>query len=219
MANDLANNRTLGRTAQILALMVFLPIVTLYPAFLGARVASGLGRERAAQTLMTLLTLPIERSAILKAIAHAILLRDRGLYWILGGTIALGVVTGGVDWLGAIASAILMFGCMAWAIAFGLWLSVHVEMPARASMICVAVWGGLMLLPWFVAPFVGVAWRDTVELASPPNGIFEALTTGRTKLEHDRSPVLFALATGVALFGLAVLFAWHARISFEREGK
>lgn len=214
MANDLAMGKSIGRAVHVLALTVFVPMIALYPAFVGARVASGLGRERAGQTLLTLFTLPIERSFILKAIARAIVLRDRGLYWISGGILVFGVVAGGVDWLGALAAATLMIGCVALALAFGLWLSVHVEMPTRASLIFVSVWGGLLLLPWFISPFVDPAWRDSIELICPPYGMVESLDGTAGQL-----PMRVSILTGLAMFCAAAALEWHAVRSFEREGR
>ena len=219
MANDLANGRAIGRAAAGLVLVVFLPIVAIYPAFLGARVAASLGRERAGQTLLTLFTLPVNRGDILKAIARAILHRDRPLFWFSVGVLALGVVTGGVDWRGALAAFALVVGCGAWAIAFGIWLSVQVEMPTRASLIFLAVWGGMLLLPWFAAPLVGPDWRSAVELSCPPNGMLKMLMVADRGEIWERRPVRVALATGGVLMGLAAAFAWHAARTFEREGK
>ena len=219
MANDLANGRAIGRAAATLAVVVFVPIVAIYPAFLGARVAASLGRERAGQTLLTLFTLPVNRIDILKAIARAILHRDRPLFWFSVGVLALGVVAGGVDWRGALAAFSLMVGCGAWAIAFGIWLSVQVEMPTRASLISLAVWGGMLLLPWFAAPLVGPEWRSAVELSCPPNGMLKMLMGADRGEIAERRPVQVVLATGAGLMGLAAAFAWHGARTFEREGK
>ncbi len=219
MVNDLASGRSLDRTTNTLALIVFVPTAALGPAFLGARVAASLGRERAGQTLLTLFTLPVERTDILKAIVLATLHRARWLAWFLGGVLALRIVAGGVDWRGALGAIALLFGCGAWAIAFGLWLSVQVETPTRASLIFLAVWMGVLLLPWFAAPFVGPDWRDAVEMVCPPHGMLEAFPWPRRGETGEGLPVRVAFLTGLGLTALAAAFGWHALRTFEREGK
>jgi len=219
MANALAKGNDVGVPAYYLTIVVFVSIAAVYPAFLGARVAASLGRERAGQTLLTLLALPIDRVDILKAIPRAILQRDRPFYWFLAGILTLGVLAGGVDVRGALAAALLMFGCIAWSLAFGVWLSVRVEMPTRASLIFLAVWGGVLLLPWFVSPFAGHTFGEMIELTCPPHGLLKALMVNREERSGEWLPVQAALVTSFGFAILAVAFAWDAARAFEREGK
>ena len=217
MAGDLAEGRPIYRTTNMMVSVVFLPVVTLWPAFLGARVATSLGRERSGQTLLTLLTLPSERIDLLKAIARAILFRDRWWIRICGGILALGVASGGVPILSAGAVMVLSTGCAAWAIAFAIWLSVQLEAPARASMIFLSVWGGLLLAPWFAAAFAGPEYRDLVQMVCPPKGMVGLLDFENREMATH--PVRIALITGSGLMLLATGLAWDAVRTFDREGR
>ncbi len=217
LASDLAEGRSIYRTTNTLVLVAFLPVVTVWPAFLGARVATSLGRERSGQTLLTLLTLPSERIELLKAIARAILYRDRWWIRICSGILALGVASGGVPILSAGAVMVLSAGCAVWAIAFAIWLSVQLEAPTRASMILLSVWGGLLLVPWFAAPFVGPEYRELVQLVCPPKGMVELLDFENRETATSR--VRVTLVTGFGLMLVAAGFAWDAVRTFNREGR
>ena len=210
LAIALSNRQPLHPIALFLAEFVCVPAAALLPAFLGARVAMSLGRERGAQTLVALFTLPVDRVEILSAIVRGLLYRDRWLLGAIAFVLLFSTVTGGVDIRASFAAAVLLVGCGAWALAFGLWLSVHVELPTRASLIFLATWGAVLLLPWFVAPFVGPDWREMIEMICPPYGMLEALQTADVRV---------ALVTGIGMSALAGLFASRAAHAFEREGK
>jgi ABC-type transport system involved in multi-copper enzyme maturation permease subunit len=219
MAKDLAEKRPLGDTTRSAALAVLPAAAALWPAFLGARAAASLGRERAAQTLQSLFTLPGDRIDILKAIAGSLLFRDRGAMGFLGAVAILGLATGGIYFPFALAATVLLIGCAAWAIAFGIWLSVQVETPARASLIFLAVWGGVLLVPWLVAAVFPPDVRTRVEMLCPPYGLSNVLVTTRNAKADDELAALEALVVGIAMLALAAGLAWHAARTFEREGK
>ena len=219
LAIALSKGQPLHPIAEFLAMFVCVPAAALLPAFLGARVAMSLGRERGAQTLVTLFTLPVDRFEILSAIVRGLLYRDRWLLGAIAIVLAFTTVTGGVEIRASFAAAVLLVGCGAWALAYGLWLSVCVERPTRASLIFLATWGGVLLLPWFVAPFVAPDWRPVVELICPPYGMLEALESADGPRETDWLPVRVTLVTGIAMSALAGLFASRAVHSFDREGK
>ena len=219
LANNLAKGESIRGATNALALMVFVPLSALAPALLGARAAGSLGRERSGQTLLTLLTLPIERSQILLAIPKAILHRDRRVMGFVTAVWVFVAFAGGIPAGAAIAVFVFTVGTAAWALAFGIWLSVRVETPTRASLIFLSVWGGILLLPWFAAPFFPTDARKMIELACPPYGMVEVLLSGERKNTFDWLPVRVTLATGFGMMAAAGTFAWHAARSFEREGR
>ena len=216
LANNLAKGESIRGATNALALVVFVPVSALAPAFLGARAAASLGRERSGQTLLTLLTLPVERVKILFAIPKAILYRDRRLIGFVAAVWVFVLFAGGIP---AIAVFVSTVGTSTWALAFGIWLSVRVEASTRASLIFLSVWGGILLLPWFAAPFFPTDSRAMIELACPPYGMVEVLMNGERKKAFDWLPVEVTLATGFGMMASAAAFAWHAARSFEREGR
>ncbi len=219
LASDLAEGRAINRTTNAMVFVTFLPAVSLWPALLGVRVATSLGRERSGQTLLTLLTLPSERIELLKAIAYAILHRDRWWIGICGGILALGVVSGGVGFLIAGAVMVLSAGCAVWAVAFGIWLSVQLEAPTRASMIFLSIWSGLLLAPWFAVAFVGPKYREMVQLICPPKAMIGLLSFENRESTTDWLTLWVTLMTSGGLMLLAAGFAWHAVRTFNREGR
>ena len=219
LANNLAKGESIRGATNALAIVVFVPVSALAPAFLGARAAASLGRERSGQTLLTLLTLPVDRSQILLAIPKAILHRDRRVIGFLGAVWVFVAFAGGLPSGAAIAVLISTVGTAAWALAFGIWLSVRVETPTRASLIFLSIWGGLLLLPWLIAPFFPAGDRAMIELACPPYGTVEVLLSGEREKSFVWRPVRVTLATGSGMLLAAAAFAWHAARSFEKEGK
>ncbi len=219
LANNLAKGDSIRGTTNALALFVFVPLAALGPALLGARAAASLGRERSGQTLVTLLTMPVDRSRILLAIPKAILHRDRRMIGFVGAVWVFVLFAGDIPPGAAIAVVISTVGTSAWALAFGIWLSVRVETPTRASLIFLSIWGGLLLLPWFAAPFFPADDRAMIELACPPYGMTEVLLSGESGRAFDWKPVRVTLLTGLGMIVAAAAFAWHAARSFEREGR
>ena len=218
LANNLAKGESIRGATNALALLVFVPLAALAPALLGARAAASLGRERSGQTLLTLLTLPVERIEILLAIPKAILHRDRRVIGFLAAVWVFVAFAGGIPAGAAIAVFVSTVGTAAWALAFGIWLSVRVETPTRASLIFLSIWGGILLLPWFAAPFFPAGDRAMIELACPPYAMVELLSGEREKA-FDWLPVRVTLATGFGMMAAAAAFAWHAARSFEKEGR
>jgi len=219
LADDLAKSRAFGQTVKLATLFVLVPVVAFSPASLGLRVAPTLGRERAGQTLPHLFGAPIPRSAILLSILRGVLYRDRLLQCFLGCTLLLGTFGGGVDPVTAFAVFILVVGCSAWTIAFGIWLSVQIETPARASLIFLGVWFGLLLLPWLVAPFFGPETGYRIELTCPPYGLAKALLATGNEAGESGLAAEMTLVTGLTLLFIAGAFGWHAVRTFEREGR
>jgi len=219
LANNLAKGDSIRGTTNALALLVFVPLAALAPALLGARAAASLGRERSGQTLLTLLTLPAERIEILLAIAKAILYRDRRVIGFLAAVWVFVAFAGSITAGAAIAVFVSTVGTAAWSLAFGIWLSVRVETPTRASLIFLSIWGGILLLPWFAAPFFPTGDRAIIELACPPYGMVEVISSAERKKAFDWLPVRVTLATGFGMMAAAAAFAWHAARSFEREGR
>ena len=218
-ADELARRRSLANSANSLLASVFPAAVALWPAYLGVRAATAVGRERAAQTLQTLFALPGARSEILKAAAGALLLRDRWAIRVFGVVLALGCVNGAIYLPFGISVVVLMAGSAVLAIAIGIWLSVQIETPARASFAFLVLWCGLLLAPWFVAPLFPSEFADRIRAFSPPHGMSRVLITWQNADSDDGIAALETLAAGLGMLALAGGFAWHAVRTFEREGK
>ena len=219
LAEDLAKSRAFGRTANLATLIVLVPVVIVAPASLGVRIAPTLGRERAGQTLPQLFSIPLERSAILMSTVKGVLYRDRHLLCFLACLLGVCTFAGGVDFYTASAVAVLVVGCEGWGLAFGLWLAVQIETPTRASLLFLGAWGGLLLLPWFAGPFFGEEIGYRIELACPPYGMGKALLSTLNPSGDGGVAANVTLGTGLGMLTLAVVFAWHAARTFEREGR
>ncbi len=218
-AGELAQQRSLSNSSNTLLSSLFPAAVVLWPAFLGARAATAVGRERAAQTLQMLFALPGARSEILKATAGALLLRDRWAIRLFGVVLALGCINGAIYLPFGIAVLLLMAGCALWAIAFGIWLSVRIETPTRAGLAFLAVWCGILLAPWFVAPLFPSESADRIRAISPPFGMSRVVVTWQNADADDGVAALETLIVSLGMLALAAGFARHAARTFEREGK
>jgi ABC-type transport system involved in multi-copper enzyme maturation permease subunit len=196
------------------------------------RAASSLGRERDRRTLGLLLTLPVERVAILRAKWLGSILRLRTLGLLLLGIWSLGLLTGTLHPLGVLH---LAGSCAAWLgllASLGLWLALGCRNTKRAQLSLVLI---LLLLfasqlismtdpnpfstdpeetwvhLWQVGlnPFAswwvaGFSWREWREALSEDLALFAAR--------------LVAVVHGIAvLFALTGLFCLAARRRLDRE--
>ncbi len=197
---------------------------------LGARSAAAVASERQKQTLDGLLTLPVERSSILRAKWLA------PLAWVRWGLMSLGlggafaVFTGGVHLLGFVGAGLQIVGWLALSDTLGLWLSVRCRSVTRATVyfaVCVLVlWFGPLVLTPLATALAGDAGEVTAAL-SLPVGVWTDLFSWsefaemRAALHAEtwRMTRVAGAVAGVLYLGAAALLWLDAVRRFEKEGK
>ncbi len=191
---------------------------------LGARTAGAVARERQQQTLDGLLSLPVNRSELLRAKWLAPLVWAK--WWLVTtAVVAVGaLLVGGVHPFGFAIAAAQVAGWLAFTNSLGLWLSVRCRSATRATVYFI-VWvlvlwvGPLMAAPLLVA--VSGDRGEAVLALSLPVGLWDGLFSWREFVE-DAVGWPFQWAGVMAGLGYAVgagLLWLDAVRRFEREGK
>ncbi len=166
-----------------------------YLLVVGSAAAGSVARERQRQTLESLLTIPVDRRAILRP--KWLVSASRGWWWGAPAALALPLgflVSGAPE--AAVPAAGLAAASVPFVVGLGLWLSVRCRTVTRAVLWLLPAVGGLTLLPVAV-------W-----LAFDPRQADEAVA------------MTAALAAAAALVGGAAWAAWRLAVAaFEREGR
>lgn len=227
-ATELDKQRWIDRPVNIVVRM-FLAAAVLAVPILGVRTAVSVTEERAKQTLLSLLTLPVPRRDILRAKGRAAVYRTRWLLIAIAGALAFGLVTGGLLPHAVLGAGVLFAGYAAFVAALGLWLSVRCVNSVRAVLFYVAVVLGTvfapLLLGWMAAVVAGPIASDRLDLLSPPVGVWLS-TEGSWRLRNadPLAPSNFinpwvVLGIGVAYAAAGRAFWRLAERRFEREGR
>jgi ABC-type Na+ efflux pump permease subunit len=149
------------------ALAVFLAAVCCI--FVAFRAASSVGRERDRRTLDLLLTLPVERKAILGAKWVGTILRCRFLGYLLAGLWAFGLLSGTFHPMAVPFLAVACAAHVAFFASLGIWLGVVFRKTVVAHMALALVMLTLFTMPWLVE--AGTGWITSTsgyEAAAPP---------------------------------------------------
>jgi ABC-type transport system involved in multi-copper enzyme maturation permease subunit len=162
-------------------LAVFLAAV--WCVFLAFRAASSIGRERDRRTLDLLLTLPVERQAILGAKWVGTILRCRFLGYFLAVLWAFGLLTGTFHPVAVLFLAVACAAHVAFFTSLGTSLGLVCRKTVVAHMALALVLLALFTLPWLMAAgaaFVGSTSSDEVLAApaSPADGGHEFYLKG-----------------------------------------
>ena len=185
--------------------------------------------ERQQQTLESLLTLPLDRSHILRAKARAAVRQVKPMLWLIAVFFLAGVVTGGVHPLSLLGVPVVVVGWGALAVMLGMWLSVRCTNATRATGYLLSIFLALSLLPPLMAPLVAQVVADTpwerfdAEMVGsgfgPVSGMWNALPAGDDRggnpLTRIGGAVLAAIVAGSQAVGL-----WALAVErFEKEGR
>jgi hypothetical protein len=192
--------------------------VTLWcigPAF---RTASSLCRERDRRTLSMLLSLPVERSALLRARWLGGILRFRTFGFFMVGIWSLGLVTGTLHPIGVLLLAGSCAAFVALLASMGVWLALVCRDTMKAQMSM-----ALTLLVLFVGPWHLINLGDPGQFSSDPeeqmvqlwqvglNPVAAWWVAGFSLPEWRdaliREDRLFAARLRAILYGIAVLAA------------
>lgn len=223
-ASELANRQWIDQPVNVVA-RVFLVAAVLAVPVLGVRTAVSVTEERAKQTLLSLLTLPIAPRDILRAKVRAAVFRTRWLLFAVGGVFALGLCTGGLLPHAVFGAGVLFAGYAVFVAALGLWLSVRCATSVRAVLFFLAAVLGTHLLPVLVIPVFavlfgpGLAWSEVPSLVSPTVGVWLSTDQRWDNVSSGRGRLLplIAVAVGVAYF-VAGWVLWRRAVRrFERE--
>jgi ABC-type transport system involved in multi-copper enzyme maturation permease subunit len=233
VAHEVSSQRWIDRPVNVVV-RAFLVAAVLAVPVLGVRTAVSVTEERAKQTLVSLLTLPVPRGDVLRAKVRAAVYRTRWLLFGVGGALALGLLTGGLLPHAVAGAGVLLAGYAVFVAALGMWLSVRCVNSVRAVLYFVAVVLGTHVLPVLATPAVEILlqtvwgrtmWSDVPSLVSPAFGVW--LSTGGSwspahRTTHAQShllnPCLVALV-GVAYAAAGWVFWRRAGRRFEREGR
>ena len=107
--------------------------ILVWVIVMGLHAVATVTRERERDTLLSLLTLPIEREQMLWAKARGTWWRGRRLRWFLIGMGFAGVATGGLHPLSLVLVIPFMLSLGALVIAWGMWLSVKCRTVMSAT--------------------------------------------------------------------------------------
>lgn len=230
-ANHLSRGEWIDRTVNVVV-RIFLVAAVLAVPIVGVRTAVSVTEERAKQTLLSLLTLPVPRRDILWAKFRAAVVRSKWLLYGIVLALALALTTFSIHVAGLAGAAVLIAGYTAFVATLGLWLSVRCANSVRAVLLFLAIVLGTIIGPVFAAPFIGnvfelgTKWDDAPTLFSPPYGIWHASEwtypgAFRRSSQGDTSsfaPVLGAMV-GLTYFAVAGLI-WAATVRrFDRDGR
>lgn len=140
---------TLTIVINTLLRLVGIATATLWCIGVAFRTASSLCRERDRRTLGMLLSLPVERSALLRARWLGGILRWRTLGFLLLGLWSLGLLTGTLHPIGLLLLAGSCAASVALLASVGVWLALVCRDTMRAQLSM-----ALMLLVLFVGPWL-----------------------------------------------------------------
>jgi ABC-type transport system involved in multi-copper enzyme maturation permease subunit len=227
---DLSRGRWATEAFSVAA-RVFLVAGLLTVTLVGVRAAVSVGEERAKQTLVSLLTLPVPRRDILRAKGLAAIVRSKWVLIGIGVALAVGLVTFGLHVAGVLAAVSLVCGYTAFLAAVGLWLSVRCATSLRAVLFLFLVVFGVTVGPLLLGPVLDSVTTGTGDAAevvrhlSPPYAAWSAteqMGNGRDVLTHEREGLLRPVV--VFVVGLTYLVAgwvlWERTLRrFEQEGK
>jgi ABC-type transport system involved in multi-copper enzyme maturation permease subunit len=214
---------------------IFLIVAVNVVPVIGIRTAMSLGEERGKQTLTTLLTLPIPRRDILWAKVKGAAIRTRWVFLGIGVALLLGFFSGGTHPIGVLGAAALVAGYGAFAAMLGLWLAARSTTSVRAVLALIAIMLVSLIGPLLIGPLVEAVWgirvwSESLDLFSPPLGIWygtDMMLSGQLvsggsslrarELAYWQSWFLYGVGLFYAVVG-AVL--WLATVyRFEREGR
>jgi ABC-type Na+ efflux pump permease subunit len=193
---------------------------------IGVMTSGSVARERDRQTLESLLSVPVERRAILRAKARASVRAVRPLVWALAVFYALGVVTGGVTLLSLVVAPLLVVGWGGLALASGMWLSVRCASSTRATGYFLLGLLAVCIMPPLVGPLVAqsvtaqYSTRTTMEMWL---GGFSPAVASWNAIATDRDVTFAGVTSGLGGAAAALLMAlllWRDTIRrFAIEGK
>jgi ABC-type transport system involved in multi-copper enzyme maturation permease subunit len=198
------------------------------------RAVGSVSRERARGTLVGLLMLPGDRSAVLNAKWLGGPLRYRWLGYGLLAALTVGLVSGAFHPLAVLLLAAAVVAYVAFLASLGVWLSL-VSRNTLTAYLCMA----LVLLLMFCGSLVAAAytdlflgaygapewWVNVTEVGmNPPRGLWslgftwDEFATDVWRADGELRPVLRAVLYGVLGYGLMAGLLWlAARHRFRRE--
>ncbi|HJZ58693.1 MAG TPA: ABC transporter permease subunit, partial [Gemmataceae bacterium] len=200
---------------------------------LGVLAAGTVVRERQRRTLESLLALPVERSDILRAKARTVVHAMWALASLIGGFVLIGVFTGGAAVSALLAGPLVVLGWGAFALGFGMWLSVRCRTPPRAT----GYFLGVVLSACVAAPLVSPLARGSMpdpdgRIAMTVEEVIDGLgpvSGGWNTLArpHSAGGLLFLVsrgsigaAVGALIAGLIGAAFWRSAVRrFENEGR
>ncbi len=190
------------------------------------RAAASVSREREQQTLLGLLTLPVDRATLLEAKSLGTILRYRHFGYVLAGVLTLGVLTGALH---PLALPLLLLAGAAHVLFLanlGVWLSLACRktLSAQVSMMLVLL---LLLVGWLVllaySQLLGVrpdqmGWRGRfIEWGLNPAGTWWYLAFSWEQFATDVLAPQQALPgrygatlAGLLVFALSAWALWRA---------
>ena len=199
----------------------------------GVRAAASVARERQEQTLDGLLTLPVDRAAVLRAKWVAPLVWVRPWLWAVAAVAVAGGALLAAHPVGLAVAVAQAASFLVFADTLGLWLSVRCRTVVRATVLLLVGLMGAWIGPLLLAPLVAAAAgggppgrivSDAVATLSLPVGVWTSLMTWQEyrdpRLPFETVRTLLAAAVTPVLYAAAVaLMRRDAVRVFEREGK
>lgn len=187
--------------------------------------AGGVVRERQGKTLDSLLTIPMERQAILNSKWFAGLSRNLGWLLCLWGMAALGAMTGGMHFAGALLFAGVPVFHAAFFNSLGLYLSVVCRTLLEAYVKLSLIFFALLVVTWIAG--VVLDWAGLTMIGSTVgiglNPVWSWWTLGFSYPEFRNADPDFITRLSGCLLGLciyiigAILFWYLARRTFQKE--
>jgi ABC-type Na+ efflux pump permease subunit len=224
----LSRGEWIDRTVNVVV-RIFLVAAVLAVPIVGVRTAVSVTEERAKQTLVSLLTLPVPRRDILRAKLRAAVVRSKWLLYGIVLALALALTTFSVHVAGLAAATVLIAGYTAFVATLGLWLSVRCANSVRAVLFLLAFVIGTNIAPVLIGPIAssltsGVETTKWVDALCPPIGVWQATVRfdefGLLTSKRDAAASIFRpLVAGIGYAGFAYLI-WVATVRrFDRDGR
>jgi ABC-type transport system involved in multi-copper enzyme maturation permease subunit len=227
-ANHLSRGEWIDRTVNVVV-RIFLVAAVLMVPIIGVRTAVSVTEERAKQTLLSLLTLPVPRRDILRAKLRAAVVRSKWLLYGIVLALALALTTFSIHVAGLAGAAVLIAGYTAFVATLGLWLSVRCANSVRAVLFLLAFVIGTNIAPVLIGPITssltsGAETTKWVDVLCPPIGVWQATVRFDefgllTSTRDAAASILRPLVAGIGYAGFAYLI-WVATVRrFDRDGR
>jgi ABC-type transport system involved in multi-copper enzyme maturation permease subunit len=200
--------------------------MTGWCAAVGLRTANTLSQERARQTLMGLLTLPVERREILRAKALGSLLRYQWLGWVALSVWVAGLFTGLIHPLVAPLLP-LVFAChLGFIASFGIWLSLTVRSQLSVQLCMSLVVMSMCAAPLIIALYApdeaaeitrNTFWHRFEDVGASPINVWWFFMSGRRPFDRIFWVTILSIVTGLAIYvGASWAFWKGACLQFDR---
>lgn len=211
---------------------IFLVAAVLAVPILGVRTAVSVTEEKAKQTLLSLLMLPVPNQNILRAKVCGAILRTKWLLIGIGTTLGVALFTGGIHPVGIASATVFIIGYSAFVTTLGMWLSVRCASSVRAVLFLLLCVLATVLMPVIFGPVIKsafssrdiIAWMDAI---SSPISVWEA--TGLTIFGHSNvndRPNSINLVGAIRSIVIGLIYAtaacliWLAAVRrFDRYGR